>query len=78
MFLVTTRGNKLSHFDNKLAHELIGTQKIKRYWCKKDSIPLDRYDDINWPASKEAQKEQPRGIQRFMGNLLPVTLVWAE
>ncbi len=47
MFPITIRGTKLSHLDKELAYELICTQKIKRYWCKKDSIPIERYDDIN-------------------------------
>ena len=64
-FPITVRGKKLSNFNKETVWELYHNTKIKEYWEDKDNLNPEKYKQVNWQASKTAQKETSRAMRRF-------------
>jgi hypothetical protein len=78
----------LTHLHKDSAYEEINAEAILDYWERKDGIPLEKKAQVNWKASKQALKEQPRGLQRWhakwatrhcaVGRMMKIRKEWAH
>lgn len=64
-YAVLLAGDKLANFDKLEVHERTNAKPIREYWQKKHNWTDEIFDDINWPAAKQARKELPMGQRRW-------------
>ncbi len=64
---VQVRGEYVSSFQKEDIYAHVRAQPLKEYWQRKHAITDEAWETINWKASKQALKEQPRGTKRWHG-----------